>query len=109
MLSAVSELCQNPICFGCWGELSSEKQMPQVIVNKEKWKEEIEGLELSRRLAKQVPLPGKGQTLNRNHRSISKCFTGTDQELECNHSGELGSTQPCIRLRDHPASSNPCQ
>lgn len=28
--------------------------MPQVIVNKEKWKEEIEGLELSRRLAKQV-------------------------------------------------------
>ena len=28
--------------------------MPQVIVNKEKWKEEIEGLEVSRRLAKQV-------------------------------------------------------
>jgi hypothetical protein len=49
----VSELCQNPICFGYW-ELSSEKQMPQVIVNKAKWKEGIEGLELFRKLAKQV-------------------------------------------------------
>jgi hypothetical protein len=28
--------------------------MPQVIVNKEKWKEAIEGLEVFRRLAKQV-------------------------------------------------------
>ncbi len=28
--------------------------MPQVIVNKRKWKEGIEGLELSRQLAKQV-------------------------------------------------------
>jgi hypothetical protein len=28
--------------------------MPQVIVNKQKWKEAIESLELSRRLAKQV-------------------------------------------------------
>ena len=28
--------------------------MPQVVVNKQKWKEAIEGLELSRRLAKQV-------------------------------------------------------
>ena len=29
--------------------------MPQVIVNKEKWKEEIEGLELSRLLPKHLP------------------------------------------------------
>jgi hypothetical protein len=28
--------------------------MPQVIVNKQKWKKSIEGLELSRELAKQV-------------------------------------------------------
>jgi hypothetical protein len=28
--------------------------MPQVIVNKQKWKQAIEGLELSRELAKQV-------------------------------------------------------
>jgi len=28
--------------------------MPQVIVNKQKWKEAMEGLEISRRLAKQV-------------------------------------------------------
>ena len=28
--------------------------MPQVIVNKQKWKKAIEGLELSRELAKQV-------------------------------------------------------
>ena len=28
--------------------------MPQVIVNEQKWKEAIEGLELSRELAKQV-------------------------------------------------------
>jgi hypothetical protein len=28
--------------------------MPQVIVNKQKWKEAVEGLELSRELAKQV-------------------------------------------------------
>jgi hypothetical protein len=28
--------------------------MPQVIGNKEKWKEAVEGLELSRELAKQV-------------------------------------------------------
>ena len=34
--SSVSELCQNPICFGGWAYLSSEKQMPQVIVNKQK-------------------------------------------------------------------------
>jgi hypothetical protein len=32
----------------------SEKQMPQVIGNKQKWKEAIERLEVSRRLAKQV-------------------------------------------------------
>jgi hypothetical protein len=50
----VSELCQNPICFARWGQLSSEEQMPQVIGNKEKWKEAVEGLELSRELAKQV-------------------------------------------------------
>jgi len=29
--------------------------MPQVIGNKQKWKDVIEGLELSRELAKQVP------------------------------------------------------
>jgi hypothetical protein len=28
--------------------------MPQVIVNRQKWKERVEGLELSRELAKQV-------------------------------------------------------
>ena len=50
----MSELCQKPICFGRWGYLSSEKQMPQVIGNKQKWEEAIEGLESSRRLAKQV-------------------------------------------------------
>jgi hypothetical protein len=50
----VSGLCQNPICFGRWGWLSSEKQMPQVVVKKRKVKEATEGLERSRRLAKQV-------------------------------------------------------
>jgi hypothetical protein len=50
----VSELCQNPIYFGHTGLLWSEKQMPQVIVKKQKRNEAIEGLEFSRELAKQV-------------------------------------------------------
>jgi hypothetical protein len=40
--------------FNPLGIALSEKQMPQVIVKKHKWKKAIEGLELSRELAKQV-------------------------------------------------------
>jgi hypothetical protein len=42
------------VCFGYWGKVSSEKQTPQVIANKQKGKTSIEGLELSRELTKQV-------------------------------------------------------
>lgn len=53
---AVPALCQNPICLADWGWLSSEKQMPQVIGNKQNRREAIAQLELSRELAKQVLL-----------------------------------------------------
>ena len=44
----------KPICLSRRAYLSSEKQKPQVIVNKRKSKQAMEGLEMSRRLAKQV-------------------------------------------------------
>jgi hypothetical protein len=50
----VPELCQNPRLLESLRKALSEKQVPQVIGNVEKWREKIEVLEYLRRLAKQV-------------------------------------------------------
>lgn len=52
MVVAMSELCRNPICFWPLGLAFERKQMSQVIVNEQKWRKEIEGLELSGEHAK---------------------------------------------------------
>jgi hypothetical protein len=51
---AEAELFQKPHLFWLLGFAFARKANAQVIVNKAKWKEKIEGFELFRKLAKQV-------------------------------------------------------
>ena len=57
--SAVSELCQNPMAFGCQGLAFERKQTPQVVENTEKWCERMEGLEQAGVLRRQMLYPAE--------------------------------------------------
>ena len=84
----------KPYLFWSLGLALSEKQVPQVIVNKQKWKEAREGLELSRELAKQVlsqlsytppvatGLNSKASAAVRETRNTAICLIGFEPAIE---------------------------